>query len=184
MYQIKEYSCYNHTFHYAIYVPHECHLRPAKDSLHNINQLANFDNNNLVEETPQGHESQRLQVEKHKQDGEDLARFHQRSFVHSGNVSHQAFKILARSTIYYIGDSLSAQMYIAGKCMLEEIGLDRNFNMSLIYPEPYLRMDVPCEEECLNHPEVFSNYKGWHNPCQACPDGKRIIELRMMHWRS
>ena len=63
-------------------------------------------------------------------------------------------------------------MYIAGKCLIEELGFDKYFDLELLYPEFFLRRDLPCADECINHPELFTVHKQF--TCSACPDGKRV----------
>jgi hypothetical protein len=64
-------------------------------------------------------------------------------------------------------------MYVAGKCIIEELGFERDFNLTWI-AELFLRNDIPCQDICLDNPALYSRHKEFHNPCGGCPDGKRF----------
>lgn len=190
-YQIQNYSCYHHPYRYATYVPRDCHLSPARNSLRKIDYVAHHSYDLLTHNPENSHPSQIASTNIHRllsfsiHDGHPPSEEDRGSggivshhHMHSGprnqvGHSHQVLHQLRRNRIYYVGDSLSAQLYIAGRCLFEELGFEKDFNLTLI-PDLFLRPDIPCDDKCINNPELYSHHKEWHNPCSACPDGKKI----------
>lgn len=167
-YQVEKYSCYNHSYQYAVFVPHRCDLSSVKESLETIKKRDFHQNQHRLHHILSPHS--RALVENSIQFSNN----------HNGNISNnhrglidEAFHPhVPRHRIVYIGDSLSAQMYIAGKCLIEELGFEQYFNLTLVYPKNFLRPGLPCADECINHPELFTVHKQF--TCSACPNGKRV----------
>jgi len=82
--------------------------------------------------------------------------------------SHHHFVI---PKIIIVGDSLSGQLYIALKCILES----NNINIKLDYLlELFYLPHIPCNDQCLYDNDFRQkNAINIINPCAACPSGIR-----------
>lgn len=188
-YQLYNYSCFNRPYRYAHYVHQDCYFNPSKTSLRKIDSAAHqsYDlsthlhpgieaessppSHSLVQSSSVSTTAPRWLSVSSVHEGHALEHQHlpQSQQHHHQKQQHQ----LRRNHIYYVGDSLSAQMYIAGQCMMEELGYNKEFNLTWI-PELFLRHDIPCQDQCINNPSLYSKHKELHNPCSGCPEGKRI----------
>ena len=170
-YQVERYSCYNHTYQYAVFVPHRCDLSSVKESLETIKKR-DFHHNMAQQYSSPPHQNQHhILSPQSRMLVENNMKFSS-SDNHRGLIDEAFHLHVPRHRIVYIGDSLSAQMYIAGKCLIEELGFEKYFNLTLVYPKNFLRPGLPCADECINHPELFTVHKQF--TCSACPNGKRV----------
>lgn len=195
-YQMQNYSCYNRSYRYAQYIPDGCHLNPIRSSLRKIDYVAHHSYDVLTNtlETKgedyynkmSGGASRMLSMslqeghpiseeETTRESSTHISHHHMHSGPHHSHRihGHEQLNQLRRNHIYYVGDSLTAQMYVAGKCIIEELGFERDFNLTWI-AELFLRNDIPCQDICLDNPALYSRHKEFHNPCGGCPDGKRF----------
>jgi hypothetical protein len=88
---------------------------------------------------------------------------------------HLSFKLLSsrKTKIYFIGDSLMGQLFIAFHCNMEQLLGPNHHIDSEFLPELFLRPDIPCESQCLTNSTFLDseNAKGLHQRCFGCPDG-------------
>lgn len=76
--------------------------------------------------------------------------------------------------IYFVGDSLMGQLFIAFQCNMEQLfGPHHHRIQSEFLPELFLRPDIPCDSQCLTNSTFLEleNAKGFHQKCFACPEG-------------
>ena len=73
--------------------------------------------------------------------------------------------------IVVVGDSLSGQLYIALKCMLESLNVMIKIDYLL---ELFYLPHIPCTDQCLIDKEFRDKSSvNFLNPCAACPTGVR-----------
>ena len=74
--------------------------------------------------------------------------------------------------IYFVGDSLMSQLYIAFLCNSEIYGYFDKISTTLIF-DTFLRPDIPCDPRCLSDKHFLEqeHKKGIHQMCWSCADG-------------
>lgn len=74
--------------------------------------------------------------------------------------------------IYFIGDSLMGQLYIAFLCNSEIYGYFDKISSQFI-GDVFLRPDIPCDPRCRIDKDFLEseNAKGIHHLCAGCPEG-------------
>lgn len=77
-----------------------------------------------------------------------------------------------KSKLYFVGDSLMGQLYIAFLCNSEMYGYFDKISSTYIL-ETFLRPDIPCDPRCLSDKHFLAeeNAKGIHQMCFACHEG-------------
>jgi hypothetical protein len=86
----------------------------------------------------------------------------------------KSFQILVQKQIklFFVGDSLMAQLYIAFLCTSERYGFYQRISHEFL-PELFLRPDIPCDPLCRHNATFLAeeNLKGIHQRCFGCPEG-------------
>lgn len=73
------------------------------------------------------------------------------------------------ASIAYVGDSLSAQLYLSALCTSEHYTRP-TFPLLSFYHDLFLRSDVPCDAQCSN--STYAQLQsGLKDPCWNCKDG-------------
>ena len=85
--------------------------------------------------------------------------------------------------IMIVGDSLSGQMYITLKCMMESFNIMSKIDYSL---ELFYLPNIPCSDQCLTDIKFREkNVANIINPCAACPDGiKQNFSINNIFFKS
>ncbi len=194
---LEKYSCMNRTYSYMKYVPHDCQLRTTKNSLHKIDYVIYHTVDEEGSETgdhSRHHSSHTSPLHIHyphssnKSPGHNhrqlLAQYDQS--ISSSTIKPQVEKVIPLSRqnrFVYIGDSLSAQTFIAGTCLIEQFGYQQDIQTTYI-PELWLRPDIPCDPSCIDNPALYSKHNEMFNVCGGCYKGKyRPFEVYSHHPR-
>lgn len=96
-------------------------------------------------------------------------------------VKYQHHVVFPKITV--VGDSLSGQMYIAMKCMMESFSTISKIDYLL---ELFYLPNVPCSDQCLSDVTFREKNKASIiNPCAACSDGiKRNFSVNRIFHKS
>lgn len=74
---------------------------------------------------------------------------------------------LSTKRIFYIGDSLTVQLFIAARCALETYKMTRIIEPHHIV-DPFLRNDLPCNDRCATDKDYFNRSR--NEACDGCGD--------------
>jgi hypothetical protein len=177
---LRKYNCPNRTYSFMKYVPEDCQLRTVRNSLHKIDYA--IYHHNIDEEVPS---VPHIQQHPHVPGVAHANTHHGHHHAHNPSLgtnrhlsdtsptvaAEQTPNAKSRNRLVYVGDSLSAQSFIAGTCLIEQFGYQQDILTSYV-PELWLRPDIPCIPECIDNSALYSKHKEMFNPCAGCYKGK------------